>query len=178
MRGSILAILVMAILAAGCTSDDAAEAPDGFTPLEAAFATMSYPAGWEVQAEDDTEIRVIQPTDDDVPPSAALTLDDAFTGAEPEFEAAVQGTLTVLNNVRTDVEELGQESVSIAGATSAELHEFRFSTAQGDAVHHFDLFVLTPEGQLLYGRAEAPVDAADPAQLRAILESIEVADGS
>ncbi|MEE8601766.1 hypothetical protein [Euzebya tangerina] len=178
MRGTILVIIVMAVVTVGCTGTDSAETPDGFTPVEAPFATMAYPPGWDVQGQSDTEIRVLQPDVEGLPPSAALTLDDAFTGGEAEFEAAVQGTLTVLNNVRTDVEELAVDMVDIAGATTAELHEFRFSTAQGDAVHHFDLFVLTPEGQLLYGRSEAPVDSADPAQLRAILESVEVADGS
>lgn len=168
----LLAGLVVAV--AACTSSQAESPPEDFVTVETGTFSLSHPADWEVLSQTEFELKVAAPGTEAVRPTAAVTVDDVYDDGVDGFETAVTGTLRVLNNIRQDIEELDTDAPDIPGAQRVEMVESTFATGEGVEVYHIDLFAIDGEGQLVYARAEAPRDQADPQRLRAIVSSLRL----
>lgn len=141
------------------------------TSGSAAFS-LSHPSDWEVLSQDETSLRVAAVGGEEVRPSAAVTVDQVYNGGVDGLETAATGTLTIANNIRENVEELDSDAPDIPGAQAVRMVEATFTTGNGVAVHHIDLFAIDGDGQLVYARTEAPRGEADPEMLRAIMSSL------
>lgn len=166
-------VMMLLLLTTACSSAAGQQAvPEEFVTTQSQAFSLSHPADWEVVNDGDTELRVAAPGEDQVRPSAAVTVDQVYDDGVDGLDTAVIGTLTVLNNIRENVEELDTEAPDISGAQAVRLIESTFTTGGGVDVHHIDLFAVNQDGQLVYARAEAPSAEADPEMLRAVVSSL------
>lgn len=166
-------VLVLMIVATACSSGGGQTAtPDDFATTESELFSISHPAEWELLSQDEQSLKVAATGDEEVRPSAAVTVDQSYDSGVDGLDTAVTGTLTVMNNIRQNVQELDTEAPEIPGAEAVRMVESTFTTGDGADVHHIDLFAINQDGRLVYARAEAPQEQADPEMLRAIVSSL------